>query len=397
LRSSGYEVDVVTGMPHYPEWEVWPDYRKRLWMSERINDVPVRRRWHYVPRSQSALHRALYEGTFLASSTSPLLPRPDAIIGVAPTLGGAVQARLMARRYGVPYGVIFQDLSGRAAEQSGISGGGRVARVVRAAEGWAARGAAQVGIITEGFRPYLLGLGVDPRRIRRIRNWTHVGEPTVDREALRRRLGLPLDKTLCLHSGNMGFKQGLENVVECARLALTTDPSLHFVLIGDGNQRQQLEQLVAQYQLTNWTFLPIQPKELFPSVLAAADILLVNQRGSVKDMSLPGKLTAYFASGTPIVAAVSGESEAAIEISESRAGLVVEPDQPAALLDAIQTVAADSDIGGRLGAAGKQWAAERLSARGVLAEYEHFVADILASPARAGRDAMQAASSASDR
>jgi glycosyltransferase involved in cell wall biosynthesis len=376
-------VDVVTGMPHYPEWEVWPAYRKRLWTREHVNGVRVSRRWHYVPRSQSAVQRALYEGTFLASSTSPFLPRPDAIIGVTPTLGGAVQARLMAARYRVPYGIIFQDLSGRAAAQSGISGGGRVARVGRASEGWAARGATLVGIIAEGFRPYLTELGVEPGRIRRVRNWTHVGPATLDRDTVRHLLGLSPDQTICLHSGNMGSKQGLENVVECARLASASDPNLHFVLIGDGNQRQTLEQLVARSQLTNVTFLPIQSKELFPSVLSAADILLVNQRGSVTDMSLPGKLTAYFASGTPIVAAVADDSEAAIEIDAARGGLVVDLARPDALMTALRTVASDVDLRARLADAARRWSVERLSPAGVLGEYQRFVEDMLeARPTR---------------
>ena len=91
--------------------------------------------------------------------------------------------------------------------------------VVRAAEGWAARGASAVGVIAEGFRPYLESMGVDPARIRRLRNWTHTGEATIERATMRAELGWPDDAMVCLHAGNMGYKQGLENVIEAARLA----------------------------------------------------------------------------------------------------------------------------------------------------------------------------------
>jgi glycosyltransferase involved in cell wall biosynthesis len=372
LATSGYDVTVVTGFPHYPEWEVWGGYRRRLRMRERLNGVDVHRRWHYVPKTQSAAQRALYEGTFCASSFAATLPHHDAVLAVVPTLGAAVQARLAARRFGVPYGILFQDLSGRAAEQSGISGGGKVARVVRAVEGWVARDAAEIGIIAEGFRPYLERLGVAPHRIQRIRNWTHIDPATKDPYTVRRDLDLPLDATICLHAGNMGFKQGLENVLEAARAAKSTDPDLLFVLMGGGNQRAHLEELSRAWDLTNLRFLPIQPKEEFPNVLGAADVLLVNQRETVSDMSLPGKLTAYFASGRPIAAAVADASETAIELRDAGAGLVVTPGDPAALLGAIRAIAADSTLAERLGSAGRRFASERLTSDVILGQYEQL-------------------------
>ena len=250
------------------------------------------------------------------------LPRPDAVLGVVPSLSGGIVARAAAARFRVPYGLIFQDLVGKAAEQSGVAGGGRVSGVVRTAEGWAARGASAVGVISEGFRPYLESMGVDPARIRRLRNWTHTGEATIERAAMRAELGWPDDAVVCLHAGNMGYKQGLDNVVEAARLAQRAAPGarspLLFVLMGDGNQRNSIARLAAKYALTNVRILPLQPAETFASVLAAADILLINQRGSVDDMSLPSKLTSYFASGRPVVAAAAAHSETARELALER-------------------------------------------------------------------------------
>src|ERR687892_347482 len=58
-----------------------------------------------------------------------------------------------------PYGLIFQDLTGPAASQSGVATG-RAAGLIRDAEARIARGATSLGIITAGFRPYLESLGV---------------------------------------------------------------------------------------------------------------------------------------------------------------------------------------------------------------------------------------------
>jgi glycosyltransferase involved in cell wall biosynthesis len=146
-------------------------------------------------------------------------------------------------------------------------------------------------------------------------------------------LGLPHDKTICLHAGNMGFKQGLENVVEAARLAVTEAPELSFVLLGDGNQRPHLEQLA--HGLPNVRFMDPVPPAMFPNALHAADVLLINQRDTVTDMSLPSKLTSYLTANRPIFAAVHPDSEAARAIEELNGGVVVEPNCSDRLLMAL--------------------------------------------------------------
>jgi colanic acid biosynthesis glycosyl transferase WcaI len=374
LAGRGHQVVVVTAMPSYPQWRVHADYRGRWRVRELRGGVEVRRVRAYVSCRQSLLRRGLHEASFLLGAVAALaMPRPDVVVGVVPALSGGVVARVAARRFQVPYGLIFQDLTGPAANQSGVGNGARAAGPIAAAEGWTARGASAIGIVAEGFRRYLVSLGVEAGRIRRVRNWTHVEEPRLGRATVRQRLDLPRDAMICLHAGNMGLKQGLSNVVECARLAVQADPRLLFLLMGDGSQRPALVDLAQRYRLPNLRFLPIQPAKLFSSVLAAADVLLVNQRAAVTNMSLPGKLTSYFASGRPVVAAVSPDSETAAEIRDSGAGVLAAPDQPGALLEAVGQLIADPARQKALGTAGREYARTTLSRKQALADLESLV------------------------
>jgi colanic acid biosynthesis glycosyl transferase WcaI len=374
LVTRNHDVTVATGMPSYPEWRIRAEYRGMLRAQEIRGGVEVRRVRGYVPRRQSMVHRGLYEGTFVLGGLTTLkVPRPDVVLGVVPALGSGVLARIAARSFGRPYGLIVQDLAGPACHQSGMAGDVKSTRIVGALEGWAVSGAKAVGIIAEAFRPYLESLGVDPACIHRVRNWAHVEQPRLAPSAVRERLGLPADAVVCLHAGNMGYKQGLENVIQCARLAAEENPRLLFVLMGDGNQRPMLMDLAQRLRLANLRFVPVQPAELFSSVLAAANVLLVNQRGSVTNMSLPSKLTSYFVVGRPVVAAASPASETAREVRESGAGVLVRPDRPRELLDAVRHLVADRAQQERLIVAARNHAQRVLHADAALAALEALV------------------------
>ncbi|MDQ0793375.1 glycosyltransferase [Streptomyces sp. B1I3] len=369
---AGARTQVLTGMPHYPAWRVDERYRGVWRMRETREGVSVHRRRHYVPPRQSAVRRALFEASVLTHGLlAPPPGRPDAVISQMPSLAGGVIAARVARRHRVPHIPVVQDLMGAAAAQSGIRGGGRAAAVAAAAERYALRGATLVGVIHESFVPGVTALGVDPGRIRLVPNWTHVERPTADRAATRARLGWREDTPVLLHSGNMGLKQGLDVLVELARMA----PDIRVVLMGDGNQRGTLRELAGA--LTNIDFSPPADAADFTDVLAAADVLAVTQRASVLDMSVPSKLTSYFVSGRPVVASVAGEGGTAEEVRRSGAGTLVAPEDPAALLAAVRELAGDPAAADALGAHGPRYVARHLSREAGLARFDALLAEAL--------------------
>jgi glycosyltransferase involved in cell wall biosynthesis len=368
LQEQGHRVVVATGYPHYPEWRL--PAGARLAKTDRHGDVVVRRRWHYVPRKQTAAHRALYEASLYGFGLTALLkrPRPDLVIGTCPSLAGGALAATAAKLYHVPYAVVFQDLMGQAAQQSGVPGGPLVASSVRRGELAVARGATAVGIIAEGFRAYLEEGGVDPKKIHRLRNWTRRVEPSETVSETRRRLGWHPDDFICLHGGNLGRKQGLDNLLDTAAL-LNNGERVRIVLAGDGNDRPRLEERARELSLENVQFIELQGPGLWEAVMEASNVLLVNQRRSVTDMSLPSKLTSYFAASRPVVAAASADSETAREMEAAGAGYVVPPDNPRALCDAILAVKSSPD---GLGASAKRYAERTLLPATALAEYDSF-------------------------
>ncbi|MFE5210493.1 glycosyltransferase family 4 protein [Streptomyces sp. NPDC056600] len=374
--SRGHETHVLAGMPHYPAWSVDPDYRGVWRTTEERGGVSVHRRRHLVPSRQTAVRRALFEATVLGHQlvAPPRMGRPDAVLAQLPSLAGGVVASRLAARWKVPFVPVVQDLMGAAAEQSGISGGDRAASAAAAVEGRVLRGATLVGVIHETFVERVEALGVERGRIRVVPNWSHVAAPSGDRGATRARLGWGAVPVV-LHSGNMGLKQGLEVLVGAARL----DPEVRWVLMGDGNQRAALREQAAG--VPNVEFLPSVGDDEFPDVLAAADVLAVTQRASVLDMSVPSKLTSYFAAGRPVVASVADGGGTAEEVRRSGAGVLVPPEDPAALLAAVRRLDADRTAAAELGARGPRHVAAHLGREAGLARYDALLDEVLADRA----------------
>lgn len=367
LAARGDEVTVLTGLPHYPAWRIARGTPRALLRRETIRGVTVIRAAHYVPATQSAIRRALYEGTFGLTGllASLRLPHPDAILGIVPNLSSGVLARLTGERLRVPYGLLFQNLMGPGARQSGIEGGAAVSRLIAAVEAWTTKRARAIGAVAETFTPYLVSVGVPERNIAHIPNWTRLAPPAMTVPETRARFGWTDGQQVVLHAGNIGLMQGLEQVVEVARTAARRGNPVRFVLSGDGNQAAAIR--AAAGDLPNVSFLGAQPDGIHASLLAAADVLLLSERATQIDMSLPSKLTSYFAAGRPIVAAVPPGGGSAREVERSGAGLVVPAGEPERLLEALARLRAEPALVAELAVAGPAYAEANTSAAACLA------------------------------
>ena len=217
-----------------------------------------------------------------------------------------------------------------------------------------------VVVIHEVFKRRLAEAGVPEDRMEVIQNWAHVTMPDFhDREATRATLDWRDDEFVAVHAGNMGAKQGLEGLIDVARLAEERGSPVRIVLMGDGSRRQALEDYGAG--ATNLTFLDPLPKGQFESALAAADCLLLHEKPGVVEMSVPSKLTTYFTAGRPVVAATDPHSGAAALMSESSAGLTVTAGDAQALLEAIERLCEKPNVADEFGERGQHYASEHLT------------------------------------
>jgi glycosyltransferase involved in cell wall biosynthesis len=249
----------------------------------------------------SAVARITYEATFLVSAwfRSRRL-NPDVVIAVSPALGDVVVGASLAKRRKVPFGVLVQDLMTAATTQSNISGGSKVAGLASAIETKYLGRADSVAAITESFSNSILGLGVDPARVVVSPNYSVKDIDKIPRDKARQIMGWDESTFILTHTGNMGLKQDLGNLIEAIKLVDSDNVSL--MLVGDGSQRSELEELAGANPKIK--FMDLVEENQYSALLSASDVLLLNEAPTITDMSLPSKLTSYEASGQRILGAV---------------------------------------------------------------------------------------------
>lgn len=352
LLERGYDVHVVTGFPHYPQWILDPRYAGAS-ISEVVDGVPVTRHRHYVPHTMTVTQRTHLEMSFGAKVARSHLPPADVAVCVSPALvsTGLVFARFKAQLLRPALGVWVQDLYSRGVIETGTMHGPSATATTNLESG-ILRAADGVAVIHQRFADHVVdGLGLPPKKVTVIPNWTHMPyQPPMDRDHARDLLGWSRTDVIALHAGNMGLKQGLENVVDAARESDRLGGPVKFVLMGDGNQREALEE--RGRDIASLTFVRSLPEKEFRAALAAADVLVVNELPEVAEMSVPSKLTSYFGSGSPVIAATAAGSVTDQEIRSAGAGVRVDPAQPAALLRGIELLAADPARAAALAQAG---------------------------------------------
>lgn len=370
LAAAGHDVTVVAGRPYYPDWRPLSGSR-RNWHRTSEKGVTVIRCPHYIPRKPGGLKRLVHHASFALASFWPMIrtarSRPDVVIAIAPSLMALPVAKLAARLARAPLWLHVQDFETEAAFATGLLGErsllGRMAR-------WAERRllamAGHVSTISPQMRARLIAKGVPPERTSELRNWADDAVQAHPRDsvgAYRSEWGVGSRK-LALYSGNIANKQGLEIVIEAARL-LEQRGDLLFAICGQGPNRARLE---AQAQgASNILFCDLQPRERLDELLTAADIHLLPQVAEAADLVLPSKLGNMLASGRPVVACAAPDTGIAAEISGS--GIAVPPGDPQAMARAIVALADDPARATALGEAAAQAAAQEWSRHAVLQRF----------------------------
>jgi colanic acid biosynthesis glycosyl transferase WcaI len=379
LVEQGHEVHVVTAPPYYPEWKVSKGYASNWFAKENINDVKVWRCPLYVPSSPTGLKRIIHLASFVLSSFPVMLKqvlwKPDVVLVLEPPLFCSPTAWLVSRLSRGKCWLHIQDFELDVAFELGIIPFAWLHKFISIAESWVMKRFDRVSTISSSMLQKLQDKNISTPIF--FPNWADLANIKYDAEGgayFRKNLGVDDSQCLCLYSGNIAVKQGLEVLLEVA----ANLPSCHFLICGDGPNRKGLQDRAESLALHNLSFLPLQPFDQLADMLSAADIHLVIQKSGAADLVMPSKLTNILAVGGLALVTAKEDSELG-QLANEEFGCVFrcDPESVDALSEAIVKLKHEKIFSNVIKTKAKVYAEQHIAKDQVLLAFESQLKEVV--------------------
>jgi glycosyltransferase involved in cell wall biosynthesis len=335
LTGRGVEVTVHTGFPNYPDGRIKPPYRNRPWLDERDGGVRVVRSLVYPAPNVGFARRLANHLAFAASAigTARRAGPAEVVVVETPPLFTAAAGVAYTRLLDAPMVLHVSDRWPASAVQLGALRDRRAIALAERLERWCYRHAAAIVVPTDGLTSELERLPEGRGKLRRL-------GPAVDIGRFRpgQARGDASGPLRLLYAGTIGLAHGLGTLVEAARIV--GPDSVEVWIAGDGAEGPALRDELARRPADNVRLLGLLPHEQIPGLYEQVDaaVVLLRDRPAFQ-AALPTKMFEAMAAARPVV--LSARGEAAELLERHRAGLVVPPENPRELAEALQRLARD--------------------------------------------------------
>lgn len=319
LVTMGNEVDVICGLPNYPEGVVLDDYKHKKNREQVINGVNIHRCFE-IGRGKNKIKLFLnYYSVCLSmkKKAKKLKKKFDIVLvnqlsPVMVTWAGLAYAK----KHKVPCIMYCYDLWPDSLAAGGIGKNNLIFKYYYKVSNKCYKSVDKIMVTSKSFIEY-------------FENYHHISKDKlvylpqycedifqIDYEFEKENK----EEFNYVFAGNIGKMQSVETIIKAAN-EIKDDESIKIHIVGDGSNLEQCKKLAEEYKLNNVVFHGRKPLEEMPKYYAMADAMLVTlAKNDVISKTLPGKVQSYMAAGKPIIAAIDGECQQIIK--EANCGLV---------------------------------------------------------------------------
>lgn len=291
-----------------------------------------------------------YEFARAAVAVGMELDRPDVVFATHTPLTVGLAGMELSRHFGVPFVFEVRDLWPEALVNVGALRNPLAIGWLKRMAKKIYRAADHIVTLSPGMKAGVVAAGIDAEKVTVIPNGSDLDlfGPDIDGRVSRQRLGLG-DRFAAVYFGAMGLANGLDYVIEAARiLGDRGRDDIVLVLHGGGGKRDELEALARRYGLKNVVFSDLVPdKAEVARIVAGCDVCLTIYRAAREQTWSPNKMFDSLAAGRPILINVGGWLGETIEGNEC--GLALDSQRPEALADALEQLESDRTLCRQMG------------------------------------------------
>jgi colanic acid biosynthesis glycosyl transferase WcaI len=378
LVARGHQVRVITGYPRYNVQTVNPAHQNKLASTESIHGIEISRvRLIPWPLKQKIGRGLDHFSTAAIFALRGLFGQsPEVFLVYSPPITLGFSAWLLSKLKKAPFVVNIQDLFPREAVELGLIKNSLLIRLFELLETFIYRVADHITVHSPGNVDHVITHGGTPDKVSVAYNWVDtefISPQEHDNEFCR--VHNLTNRFVVSYAGTLGWCQDMETIVHTAR-RLRDYKDILFLVVGEGVEKAKSRQLAETIGLNNIQWLPLQPWEVYPQVLAASQVCLINLNKDLRTPVVPSKLLNIMAAGRPVLASMPLDGDAPRIIAEAGAGFCVEPGNPEILAAALLKFYQDRALREKCGRRGRQYAEAYFSRSKCIDRYENIFASL---------------------
>lgn len=329
---------------------------KGLVTEQTVDGVRVLRAYTYPSLHRSFFWRIITFLSFMVTSVwAGLRAGPvDVVMGTSPPIFQAVSAWLVALLRRRPFLLEVRDLWPEFGIDMGVLTNPTLIKLARWLEMFLYQRAAHFIVNSPAYRDYLITKGVAQEKITLIPNGVDptMFDPQDTGEAIRQEFDLD-GKFVATYAGALGLANDIPTILQAAK-QLEENSHICILLVGDGKERKNLEELSADLKLTNVIFTGSRPKSEMKAFLAASDVGVATLLDiPMFKTTYPNKVFDYMAAGRPTILGIDGVIREVVEAADG--GVFVQPGDVDALAQALLQLSEDPERVQQMGASARQY------------------------------------------
>ncbi len=378
LQARGHDIVVLTGLPNYPSGHFFAGYGFKGPYQENYHGIPVFR-FPLLPRGKAGKWQLIANYLSFALFASVLAPwrirdKFDALLvfQTSPVTVG-LPAVVLKKIFRIPLYFWVQDLWPESVVATGDMASSWIVKIVRSLVKFIYHRCDYILVQSQGFIASITAMQQHANNVFYFPNWAEQWyQPVVLSAQAPERQAIP-SGFVVMFAGNIGKAQALETVLLAAeRCRAYAD--IHWVIIGEGREKSNIQAIIEKKQLTQCVHLiDGKPPEAMPSYFALADGLLVTlKQDPLFALTIPSKVQSYLACGKPIIAAIDGEGAQIIQ--QARCGLVGPAEEVTTLANNVLALYHTAPIEReKMGARGREYYQKHFSRERLLTQLEQWL------------------------
>jgi glycosyltransferase involved in cell wall biosynthesis len=377
VAQRGHQVSIVASDLSYKTGKRIVDHRGLVSVQE-LEGMRIMRAYTYPSLHRSFAWRMVSFVSFMLTSMVAALRAgaADLVMSTSPPIFQAVSAWVVALMRRCPFLLEIRDLWPAFAIDIGLLANPVMIALSRGLESFLYARAAHIMVNSPAYQDYLLEKGIASSKITLIPNGADIDlfDPTTSGESIRRQWKLD-GKFVVTYAGALGLANDLPTILRAAQ-RLRAQPDIHFLVVGDGKERTNLETLADELDLPNLTFTGSVVKAELPSVLAASDVCVA----TLKDIPMfrttyPNKVFDYMAAGRATILAIDGVIRQVVEAAGG--GIFVPPGDDAAMAKVVQRLSQDRQLVQSMGCSARDYVVEHFDRRQHAAQFAELAARLV--------------------